>query len=104
MRNPFKRLSELEKAVQAIKDSRYKIELLDGSIRYVQPSEAVLVYAPYISGVQIGPNAENMTQLILLVAELFGHPNYRAIRFYDALGVDISREMQQAFKDRGLAE
>lgn len=104
MRNPFKRIKALEDEIQAIKDSRYKIELIDGGIRYVQPSEAVLVYAPYIARVQIGPKAENMTQLILLFAELFGHPNYRGIQFYDALGTEITKEMQQAFKDRGLSE
>ena len=52
MKNPFKRIKALEDEIQAIKDSRYKIELIDGGIRYVQPCEAVLVYAPYIARVR----------------------------------------------------
>lgn len=103
MFNPFKRLQAVEKAVQEIQDARYKIELEDGSIKLVQPSDAVLVYAPYIRKVQIGPCAENMTQILLLVAGTMGHPDYRAIEFYDHNGTDITRHMQQAFRDRGLS-
>lgn len=102
MLNPFKRLREVERGLKEIQDARYKIELEDGSVKLVQPSDAVLVYAPYIRKVQIGPCAENMTLILLLVAGLMGHPNYRAIEFYDHTGADISRYMQQAFKDRGL--
>lgn len=102
MRNPLKRLQAVEKALQEIQDARYKIELEDGSVRLVQPSDAVLVYAPYIRKVQIGPCAQNMTLILLLVAGLMGHPNYRAIEFYDHTGANITREMQQAFVDRGL--
>lgn len=98
----FKRLQAVEKALQEIQDARYKIELEDGTTKLVQPSDAVLVYAPYIRKVQIGPCAENMTMLILLVAAEMGHPNYRAIEFYDHTGANITRQMQQAFRDRGL--
>lgn len=98
--SPLKRLRDVEKALQDINDGKYKIRLLDGEIKTVQPAEAVLVYAPYIWAVQIGPCAENMTQLLLLAAHLCGHPNYKAIKFTDAAGKDISREMIQAYIDR----
>lgn len=102
MRGPFKRLRDVEKALQEIQDARYKIELEDGTVKLVQPSDAVLVYAPYIWKVQIGPCAENMTQMLLLAARFMGHPNYGAIQFYNHMGEDITRYMQQAFKDRDL--
>lgn len=100
MRNPFKRLRAVEETLQEIQDARYKIELEDSTIKLVQPSDAVLVYAPYIWKVQLGPRAENMTQMILLAAKTMGHPNYRAIRFFDHTGTEITKQMQQAFRDR----
>ncbi len=100
--NPFKRLRELEAAVKDLQDRYYRVELDTGEIKYLHPADAVLVYAPYIRRVQLGPIAENATQMLLLAARVMGHPNYRAIEFFDAEGRNISREMQQAFKDRGL--
>ena len=101
--NPFKRLRELEAAVKDLQDRYYKIELDSGEIISVHPADAVLVYAPYVRRVMLGPKAENATQMLLIAARLMGHPNYRAIEFYTAEGKNISREMQQAFIDRGLS-
>lgn len=101
--NPFKRLRALEEAVKDLQDRYYKVELDTGEIKYLHPADAVIAYAPYVRKIQIGPNAENVTQMLLLAAMIMGHPNYRAIEFYDAQGADISRQMHQAFIDRGLA-
>lgn len=98
----FKRLQAVEKGLQELQDARYMIELEDGTTKLVTPSDAAFVYAPYIRKVKLGPSSENMTQILLLFAGMMGHPNYRAIEFYDAAGANITREMQQAFVDRGL--
>lgn len=103
-RNPFKRLQELEEAVKDLQDRYYWVELDTGETKYLHPADAVIAYAPRIVRIQIGPKAENVTQPLLLAARVFGHPNYRAIKIFDADGRDISREMIQAFIDRELAE
>ena len=99
----FKRLKALENKMQELEDSKYRIVLDDGTEKLLNPADAILAYAPYIQAVHIGPKSQNMTQMLLLVAELFGKRDYYRIRFYDHEGKDITREMQQAFKDRGLA-
>lgn len=99
----FKRLKALENRVQEMEDSKYRIVLDDGTEKLLNPSDAILAYAPYIKAVHIGPRAQNMTQMLLLISELFGRRDYYTIRFYDHEGKDITREMQQAFRDRGLA-
>ena len=96
-------LDEMRATYQAITDTYYKVELWDdGETLYLTPSDAILCYAPYIRKVQIAPHAAPGTQALLLAAKCLGHPNYRAIEFYDHTGRDISREMQQAFIDREL--
>lgn len=96
-------LAEMKATYKAITDTYYKVELWEnGETLYLTPADAILSYAPYISKVQIGPHAAPGTQALLLFAKSLGHPNYRAIEFYDHTGANISREMQQAFIDRGL--
>ena len=98
-------LAEMKATYKAITDTYYKIELWEnGETLYTTPSDAILAYAPYIAKVQIAPHAAPGTQALLLAAKCLGHPNYRAIEFYDHTGRDISREMQQAFIDRGLED
>ena len=96
-------LAEMKATYKGITDTYYKVELWEnGETLYLTPADAILCYAPYISKVQIGPHAAPGTQLLLYVAKNMGHPNWRGIEFYDHTGADITREMQQAFIDRGL--
>lgn len=96
-------LREMQATYKGITDTYYKIELWNtDETLYITPADAILAYAPYIKRVQIGPHAAPGTQLLLYVAKNMGHPNWRGIEFYDHTGADISREMQQAFIDRGL--
>lgn len=97
------KIRAIEEQIAQINATYYRVELWDnGEEKILTPSDAILAYAPYIRRVQIGEHAAPGTQLLLLTAKSLGHPNYRAIEFYDHTGANISREMQQAFIDRGL--
>lgn len=94
----YKKTRAIESELSIMRDSRYKIQRLDGSTTYLSPAESIFS-AGSIKAVQIGTEAIDLCNVLLFFAIVFGHPSPEKIKFYNCFGDDISGETHRNFVD-----